>query len=278
MGEVKYIIGIQFEKLHDGYLLHQKKYLQDILDKFDETDSKPCSNTIPVQDSNLKEKPYDVKKYQQVIGSLLYLATCTRPDIIFSVIKASRNASKPTLYDWENVKKILRYLKGNANYGIKFTTTKDLNICVDADYAGDEETRRSTTGFIISFGSGPVSWSSKLQHCIALSTAESEYYAIVECAKECLWLQNILNELGINDKDMIINSDNQAAIYNCENNTINPKSKHIDIRYHKIRELIENNVIKIKYIKTTNNLADGFTKYLNGKLMNQFRNNLLVKF
>ena len=278
LGEIKYIIGIQFEKLKDGYLIHQEKYTNYILNKFKFNELKPISNMMPTQDIKLKEKLFNTKKYQQVIGSLLYLATCTRPDILFAVVKASRNASKPSLYDWENVKRIIKYLKGNSNYGIKYTKNKNLNIYVDADYAGDNDTRRSTTGYVINFDSGPISWYSKLLQCIALSTAESEYYAIVECAKECLWLKNVFNELGIKNKEMVINSDNQAAIFNCENNTTNPKSKYINIRYHKIRELIENNIIKIRYIKTTNNLADGFTKFLNGKLMNNFRNNLLTKF
>ena len=174
LGEIKYIIGIQFEKLKDGYLIHQEKYTNYILNKFKFNELKPISNMMPTQDIKLKEKLFNTKKYQQVIGSLLYLATCTRSDILFAVVKASRNASKPSLYDWENVKRIIKYLKGNSNYGIKYTKNKNLNIYVDADYAGDNNTRRSTTSYVINFDSGPISWYSKLQQCIALSTAESE--------------------------------------------------------------------------------------------------------
>jgi len=117
-----------------------------------------------------------------------------------------------------------------------------------------------------------------LQPCIALSTAESEYYAIVECAKEVLWYKNLFSELGIKLKDLAINVDNQAAIYNCKNETINPKSKHIQLKYHKIRELVNSKILDVQYIRSQMNLADGFTKYLSGPSMTKFRNNVLSKF
>jgi len=126
--------------------------------------------------------------------------------------------------------------------------------------------------------SAPTSWYSKLQHCVSVSTAESEYYGIHECARHCLWYRNIFKELGLNNNSITINTDNKAAIYNCENETINPKSKHIDLRYHSIRELIKEKYINLKYVKSEYNLSDGFTKYLNTTLMNKFRENILTSF
>jgi len=126
--------------------------------------------------------------------------------------------------------------------------------------------------------SAPTSWYSKLQHCVSVSTAESEYYGIHECARHCLWYRNIFKELGLNNNSITINTDNKAAIYNCENETINPKSKHIDLRYHSIRELIKEKYIDLKYVKSECNLSDGFTKYLNTTLMNKFRENILTSF
>ena len=99
----------------------------------------------------------------------------------------------------------------------------------------------------------------------------------MECAKECLWYKNLFKELNLNYKDIIINIDNQATIFNAKNETINPKSRHIDLRYHKVRELVKNNTIKLEYIKSEDNLADSFTKYLNSSLMTKFRNELLTK-
>jgi len=153
----------------------------------------------------------------------------------------------------------------------------NLKIFVDADYAGDPESRKSTSGFLMMMGSTPTSWFSKLQHCVSTSTAEAEYYSLSECAKHALWYKNLLSELNINLKDITIFVDNKATIYNSENVSINPKSKHIDIRFHHVRDLVSKKIIKLKYIKSKNNIADGFTKYLNSTLMDNFRNSLLTK-
>ncbi len=163
------------------------------------------------------------------------------------------------------------------NYGIKFSRERSLKIYVDADYAGDTETRKSTSGFLMMLGNTPTSWYSKLQHGVATSTAESEYYSVSDCAKHGLWYLNVLNELNINLSYITINVDNKAAIYNCQNQSINPRSKHIDIKYHHVRNLIKENKIKLRYIKSENNLADGFTKYLNSSLMDKFRNSILER-
>lgn len=148
---------------------------------------------------------------------------------------------------------------------------------MDADYAGDTSTRRSTSGYLMMIGTSPTSWYSKLQSCVATSTAEAEYYSVSDCAKHSLWYMNVLNELNINIKYVTINVDNKATIYNCQNQSINPKSKHIDIKYHHVRSLIKENKIKLRYIKSCDNLADGFTKYLNNTLMDKFRNSLLTE-
>ena len=153
-----------------------------------------------------------------------------------------------------------------------------MRVFVDADLGGDNETKRSTTGFIIFMGSAPITWYSKLQHCVALSTAESEYYSLNECALKCMWIKNFLEELNIKIGSVRINVDNKAAIYNSKNETINPKSRHIDLRYHKIRELVRENKINIRYIKSQFNLADSLTKYLNITMMKKSKNLLLRDF
>ena len=134
------------------------------------------------------------------------------------------------------------------------------------------DSRKSTSGFLIIIGGAPTSWYSKLQKCVATSTAESEYYSISDCTKHCLWYLNLLNELNIRINYVTINVDNKAEIYNCQNQSINPRSKHIDIKYYYVRELINEKKIKLEYIKSENNLTDGFTKYISNILMNKFRN------
>ena len=239
-------------------------------------DCKPIRNITPVENKSLQEIRIDETKYRSLIGNLLYLAICTRPDIIYAVSKAARKSKEPNLEDWDNVIRILIYLKGTINYGINFSRNPDVKAFVDADYAGDLETRRSTTGFLITIGNTPTSWCSKLQHCISTSTAEAEYYSLSECSKHCIWYMNLLNELRMNIKNIEIYIDNKAAIYNAKNQSINPKTKHMDIRVHYIRELVKENKIKLNYIKSQNNLADGFTKYLNNSLMDKFRNSILT--
>jgi len=275
---IDYIIGIKFIRCKDGYIMHQLNYLNKILDKFNIDKYKECSNLTFIEDEKLRNRKFDSQTYMQAVGSLLYLAMGTRPDIIFAVSKASRKNNNPTYEDWINVLKIFRYLKGTKNMGIKFNKSLFLSVYVDADLGGDNETKRSTTGFVVKLGSAPVTWYSKLQHCVAISTAESEYYSLNECALKCMWIKNFLNELGINIKCININIDNKAAIYNSKNETINPKSRHIDLRFHKIRELVKENKISLRYIKSQYNLADGFTKYLNGTLMKKFKNSLLTDF
>jgi len=182
-------------------------------------------------------------KYKQTIGSLMYLGLCTRPDILFTVNKASRKSKNPSYEGWFNLLKVFRYLKGNKNYGIKFNKDNLKRAYVDSDYGGDEITRRSTTGIIILIGTGPVGWYSKLQHIVSSSTAESEYYALGTCANQCVWYENILNELGENCKCININIDNKAAIYISENETINQNKRHIDIKYHFVRDYVKENKI-----------------------------------
>jgi hypothetical protein len=276
IGNVDYIIGIKFVKHKNGYLLNQSRYIYDLLARHDMIDCKPIRNITPVENKSLQEIRIDETKYRSLIGNLLYLAIRTRPDIIYAVSKAARKSKEPNLEDWDNVIRILRYLKGTINYGINFSRNPDVKAFVDADYAGDLETRRSTTGFLITIGNTPTSWCSKLQHCISTSTAEAEYYSLSECSKHCIWYMNLLNELRMNIKNIEIYIDNKAAIYNAKNQSINPKTKHMDIRVHYIRELVKENKIKLNYIKSQNNLADGFTKYLNNSLMDKFRNSILT--
>ena len=122
---------------------------------------------IPENIEELRNKNFNITKYKQAIGSLMYLGLCTRPDILFTVNKASRKSKNPTYEDWFNLLKVFRYLKRNKNYGIKFNKDNLIRAYVDSDYGGDEATKRSTTDIIILIGSGPVDWHSKLLHIVS---------------------------------------------------------------------------------------------------------------
>ena len=152
----------------------------------------------PLENKKLRKQKIDETLYRGAIESLLNLAICIRPDIIFAVSKTTRKSKVPTMEDWENVRRIFRYLKGTMNFGLKFSEKTSIKAFIDADYAGDEENRRSTTWFIVCMGETPTSWYSKLQHCVSILTAEVEYYSLSECCKHCILYLNILKELDYN--------------------------------------------------------------------------------
>ena len=154
---------LKIEKIPNSYLLHQERYLEDILEKFGLKDCKEIGTTEPcLSDKEDDEELFDPTTYRSAVGSLIYLAICTRPDIMFSVNKVAQHCKEPKVKDWRNIIQIFRYLKGAKYYGILFNGEECLKTYVDSDYANDKETRRSTTGFIYFMGSGPTSWYSKL--------------------------------------------------------------------------------------------------------------------
>lgn len=171
-------------------------------------------------------------------------------------------------------KRILRYLKGTAEYGILFNGTKtNLFGYSDADYAGDVNTKRSTSGYAFIYG-GIVSWGSERQKCVALSTTESEYIAGSIAIRELVWLKYFLNELLLNDpkEKTDFYMDNQSAIRLIKNPELHKRSKHIDIRYHFIREKYEQHFFSLNYVSTENMIADIFTKSLSTKRFGFLRN------
>ena len=139
------------------------------------------------------------EKYMEAVGSLIYIATCTRPDISFAVSKVSQKLKNPTEMDWISVKRIMRYLQGTKELGLIFEKKEGGNILqgwADADWAGDDKTRLSRSGYIFKLANAPISWISKKQSTVALSTAEAEYISGSLAVQEAIWLNRLLTELG----------------------------------------------------------------------------------
>jgi ATP-binding cassette subfamily B (MDR/TAP) protein 1 len=158
---------------------------------------------------------------------------CTRPDIAHAVGVVSRFLSNPRKQHWEAVKWILRYLRGTSNLCLSFGNGGlVLEGYTDADMAGDLDHRKSTSGYVFTFAGGAVSWQSKLQKCVALSTIEAEYIAATEAGKELLWLVRFLLELGMQQEDAIVFCDSQSAIDLSKNAAYHSRTKHIDVRFH----------------------------------------------
>lgn len=216
--------------------------------------------------------------YRSLIGSLMYLAIGTRPDIAYAVSVASRFLENPTIVHERAAKRILRYIKKTLNFGILYTQD-DANIVAysDADFAGDTSTRKSTSGSVLFFGNNIISWSSERQQSVSLSTTESEYIAASQCVKELVWLKRLLCEiLDRDDIEAILYMDNQSAKRLVKNPEFHKRSKHIEIRYHFIREKYEAKIFDLKYVATNDMIADVFTKALPATKFNELVRKLNV--
>ena len=189
----------------------------------------------------------------------------SRPDITYSVSTLARYSSRPNQQHWTALKRVLRYLKGTVKYGICYTQ-KSSKECIgysDADWAGDLGDRKSTSGYLYQISGGAVTWRSKKQSCVALSTAEAEYMALSSAAQEAVWLRQLTAELrSPPETATTIFEDNQSAIAMTKNPQFHGRAKHIAIKYHFIREQVQNGTIKLKYCPTSQMLADIFTKGL----------------
>ena len=190
----------------------------------------------------------------------------TRPDLGFAVGKISQHCETPLKCHWTAVKRVNRYIKGTKHMGITYGLNSPSNITVycDSDWAGCGESRKSTEGYAFLFTGGGISWRSKKQSVVALSSCESEYISTCTAAKEAIWLSNVLSGLLGTETPLPINLlvDNQGSISSSQNMAINSRNKHIDIRYHFIREAVESKKITLSYCPTSEQIADILTKPL----------------
>lgn len=198
-----------------------------------------------------------------MIGSLLYL-TASRPDLSYSVGVCARYQASPRESHMNALKRIIKYVKGTVNLGMFYT--KDTNTSLagfcDADWAGSLDDRRSTSGGCFFLGNNMVSWHSKKQNCVSLSTAEAEYIALGSCCTQLLWMKHMLADYGMNSNPLLVHCDNQSAINISKNPVMHSKTKHIAIRYHFVRDLVEAKIVVIEYVSSARQLADIFTKAL----------------
>lgn len=274
LGPISYCLGVQFKQdLKKGTItMCQSKYTEDILKRFNMEDCKTIATPLDAN-SKLKrpEIPLADRKrevtdfpYQSLIGSLMYLSVFTRPDISYAVSSLSQFNSD---FDSSHInagKRVLRYLQGSKDIGLKFSKSHDKLVgYVDADWAGDVNDRHSHTGYFFKLSGAAVCWEARKQKSVALSSTEAEYMALSDSSREAIYLRNFLNELGFIGKDpIIINNDNQSAAKLVRNPTFHSRTKHIDARYHYVREASENGLIEVRYLPTNNMIADILTKGL----------------
>jgi hypothetical protein len=211
----------------------------------------------------------DKESYQSLIGSLLFLSVQTRPDLTFAVGWFSRHCHQPSALHEQGTKHILRYLQGTIALGITFSEG-DIQGFSDASFAEDPETRRSTSGYLFKLAGGPISWRSSRQELVTTSSTEAEYVGYSSAAKDAAWIQALLQELEIPIKQIPLYVDNRSAIALAENSGYRARTKHIDVRYHYIRQQVQNGQIKLEYLPTAEMPADGLTKPLNTTLFRNF--------
>jgi len=236
MGELKFFLGIHINQSKDGVYVHQTKCTKELLKKFKLEDCKVMNTTMhPTCTFNKEDtrSKVDQKLYRGMIGSLLYLTT-SRPDILFSVCLCEIFQSDPRESHLTAVKRIFRYLKGTTNLGLLYRKSLDyqfVGFC-DADYAGDKIERKSTSGSCQFLGENMISWASKRQPTIAMSTAEAEYISAASCFIQLLWMKHQLEDYQINANSIPIYCDNTAFICLSKNPILHSRAKHIEIKHH----------------------------------------------
>ncbi|GAB2265831.1 hypothetical protein Dimus_037849 [Dionaea muscipula] len=271
LGVMSYYLGIKVEQNSECIFISQQGYISKVLSQFNMVDCNPVSTPI-VPGTRLQKKgngaPVDASLYRSLVGSLRYI-TCTRPDILFAVGLVCRYMESPTFDHMLACKRILRYLKGTISFGVKyvsadsFGSSLELSGYSDSDWGNDFDSRRSTTGFLFGFGLAPFSWVSKLQPIVTLSSSEAEYVAVAAAVSHCIWLRQLLEELHlVQQQPTEIGVDNQSAIAIAKNPVYHDRSKHIDVRFHFLRDSVANGVVKLVYVKTQDQLADILTKPL----------------
>ena len=241
----------------------------------------PCTRLDSRAKSHTEEHSAMVQAapYRETVGSLMYLMVMSRPDIAFAVNQVSKHCENPEPVHWNAVKRILAYLAGTTNFGLCFRKENEKLLVgyTDADYAGDVGTRRSTTGFVFLLHGGPVSWTSKQQSCTSLSTTESEYVAACETTKEAVWLARLVNEIEHKKSGAVpLWCDNQSAIRLVRNPEFHQRTKHIDVKYHFVRDQQANGEIDVRYVATQEQLADMFTKPLAAPRFKELREKIGV--
>jgi len=266
MGELRYFLGLQIHQTKNGIFINQSKYCKELLKKFGMQNAKEISTPMSTScylDKDEDGKSVEESKYRGMVGSLLYL-TASRPDIMFSVCMCARFQANPKESHLSAVKRIMRYLIGTQNMGLWYPKGTDCTLVgySDSDFAGCKMDRKSTSGTCHLLGNALVSWHSKKQASVALSTTEAEYVAAGSCCAQIIWMKQQLSDFGINLKTVPIKCDNTSAINLTKNPVYHSRTKHIEIRHHFIRDHVQKGDCLIEFVETSKQLADIFTKPL----------------
>jgi hypothetical protein len=267
LGLLRYYLGLEVKQENGCTTITQSAYARNILEKAGLADCNATKAPMEARCSlsqESKEAPADAKLYRSIIGSLRYLVH-TRADISFAVGYLSRFMEAPANDHFAALKYLLRYIAGTLTHGCAYRRgdNEELIGFSDSDHAGDVDSRKSTSGVLFFFGSSPISWQSQKQKVVATSSCEAEYIAATTAASQGVWLARLLGEL-LNQRaaPFTLFIDNKSAISLCKNPVLHDRSKHIDLRYHYIRDCVEKGKVEVEFIRTEDQKADILTKPL----------------
>ena len=270
-GSHQYILGIEIKHTPEGMELSQQQYINIILPCFGMDNCRPVSTPIDQKTCSVKASDsdpiFEQNLYQRMIRSLMYLVTCTGPDLVFSVSYLSRFSSHALERHHTAVKRVFRYLAGTRFMSLKYNRSASsvpfsIIAFSDSDYASCRDTRRSVSGYAFMLNGCAISWLSKKQQSVASSTTEAEFLALATTSRQAVWYLNAFTQLGYNIPITIM-ADNASSINVAENLINNPRTKHIDVAYHFTREHLIRKSFTFSYVPSNDNTADFMTKGLN---------------
>lgn len=273
-------IGMEIKRFPDGSIfMNQADYIERLIERFGMKNAYesniPADPNVNLESCDQNIDYIDVP-YREAVGSLMFLSVVSRPDISYAVGMVARFVNSPNQACWNAVKKIIRYLMKTRSLGIYYSgLSQELMGFADADHANDQNSRKSITGYVSLLNGSVVTWCSQKQRIVALSSMEAEYVAASTAAQELLWIRQFLKDVGVSVKNATkLFIDNQSAIALVKNNVYHKRSKHIDVRYHHIRDLQKRKILDVKYINTVDQTADMFTKALPFKSFSSFTEKL----
>jgi hypothetical protein len=295
LGPTDFLLGIRIKQdLAAGRVeLSQRQYVIDMLTRFNMADCKPVTTPMtPGLRLSYKQAPQSEEEkqhmdsipYANAVGTLLYLATSTHPDIAYTVSVLCRFIANPGMAHWRAVHHLFRYLQGTKDAKLvyrrdAFDAQQIFATFCDADHAGNPDNMRSTGGYALLIAGGAVSWSSRLMPILALSTTEAEYISAVEAAKEMIWMRQLLSEFGYTLKQPSpLQIDNQSAISVAKNPEHHGRMKHLDLRYYWLRDQVEDGKVVPDFVPTKQQSADIFTKSLPRVDLERCRDQLGLQF
>jgi hypothetical protein len=281
LGVLHHFLGVTAEPRPSGLLLHQRQYTLDILERAQMSDCKPCSTPVDMQ-AKLSEATgdpvADPTDYRSLVGALQYL-TFTKPDISYAVQQVCLHMHDPREPHLAALKRLLRNLRGTVDYGLLLhrSTSSELVVYTDADWAECPDTRRSTSGYAVFLGGNLVSWLSKRQPVISRSSAEAEYRVVANGVAEATWLRQLLAELHSPlSRSTLVYCDNVSAVYLSTNPVQHQRTKHVEIDLHFVRDYVAAGAVRVLHVPTTSQFADIFTKGLPSSTFVEFRSSLNI--